>query len=130
MPPDVAKPEIVVVVMRVYSQPAHGNIVVVLLHVATPISGVPAFNSAKIQSRNGTLFVVPRVAPDGTTMESADVTAAHVTVPVVNVVDRNGIMTGWVDEGDDEVSAANRLIVKALALADDERAILIGTSYP
>src|ERR1039458_9660800 len=128
--PDVAaRPGIVVVVILVDSQAAHGNICVVLLQTATPSSGVPPLSSTKIQRRNGTLLAVPSVAPDGTTTESAEVIDAHTGVPVASVADRKGTDTGLLALGADPF-APTTLMVRLLPVAPAVSPRLTGISKP
>ena len=85
--------------------------------------------SSKIHTRNGTLFAVPSVAPEGMVMLCAPVTTPHTGVPVVNVVDRNGIDTGLVEDGVEPLAPVT-VIVSALAEAEADKPKFTGTVKP
>src|SRR5574340_24600 len=63
--------------------------------LATASSTVPALSSANRTSRADMALAVPRVAPDGTTSDSAEETLRVLTVPLHNVAERKSSEVGF-----------------------------------
>ncbi len=94
VPADVEPAPIETVVLPVVSHAEHGNIVVALLHVATANAGVPPLAAIKIQMRNAVVLEVPSVAPFGIVIDKAAEVTPGDTVPSVNGVALNSVVTG------------------------------------